>query len=71
MRFVGKRVNSGCVNPTVVEVEQRADRDRVVDGFIIPTRLAKRLHVRGCDQRRLVIHFRDEPEQSLVLVFEG
>src|SRR6267378_72751 len=47
VRFLRHGVDARRVDPAVVKVEQRADGDGVVDGFIRPTRGVERLHVLG------------------------
>lgn len=54
------------IDPAVVEIEQGADGDGVVDLLVRPSGLIKRLHVFGGDVWRIVIHFVDEAQESLL-----
>jgi hypothetical protein len=70
VRFVGERVHAACVNPAIVEVEQRTDGDGEVDCFVVPSNLVKRLHIFRRNLRRIVIHLIDKPEQRFVFFVE-
>src|SRR5580658_10074255 len=70
VRFFAHRVHAACVNPPVVEVEQRAYRERVVNCFIRITCLVQRFHVVGPNPHRVEIHLPHKPEQSLLLLTE-
>jgi len=67
VRLLGHRMHAGSVNPAIVEVEQRAHRDGVIDGFVRPAGLVKRLRVVKGDLRRVMVDFADEAKQRLVL----
>jgi hypothetical protein len=71
VRLIRQGVHSAGVDPAIVEVEQRAHRDRQVDGVIIPTGGIERLHIFFRDSRRVMIHFIDEPKQGLVLLIQS
>jgi hypothetical protein len=62
--FVGQGVDAGCVDPAVVEIEQRADGDGVVDGIVGPADRVERLHVSGADVGGIAVHLRHETEQG-------
>jgi hypothetical protein len=64
--FIGKRVDARRIDPAVVEIEQSADRDGVVDDLVIPTHSIKGLHVGGRDGRRLAIDLVDESKQRFL-----
>ena len=70
MCFFGQRVNSGGIDPPVVEVEQCADGDREVDRFFVPADRVQRLHVVRRDVRRFRIHLSHETKQSFVFFLE-
>ena len=56
------------VNPSVVEIKQRAHVDGVIDRFIAPARALRRVHVFLLDLIRRAIHFFDELEQGFIFV---
>jgi len=66
VRFIGERVYAARVDPAIVEVEHRANSNGEIDGVVLPTGSVQRLHVFGCDARRIVIHLIDEPEKRFV-----
>jgi hypothetical protein len=68
--FVGEGVHTAGVDPAVVEVEEGADGDGEVYGFIVPPRGVEGLHVSGGDARRIVIDLGDEPKEGFVSVVE-
>lgn len=70
VRFVGHRVHTRGIDPAIVEIEQRADGDREVEGLVCPPRGANNLEIDVCDPRRIVIDLVDEPKQRLVLLVE-
>jgi hypothetical protein len=70
VRLVRKRMHAAGIDPAIVEVEKGADRDGEVDGFVVPACLVQRLHVFGCNPRRVVIYLYDEAEQGFVLIVE-
>ena len=70
MCLLGHRMHAGCIDPPVVEIEERADGDRKIDGFVRPTRCAQRVELGRLDARRVVVHLVDESEERLVPVVE-
>ena len=38
MRFIAHRVYTAGVNPAIIEIEERTNRDRVVDRFVCEAR---------------------------------
>jgi hypothetical protein len=71
VRFIGKWVDPGGIDPAVVEVEEGADGDGVPDLFVVPTLLVERDHVGGTDVGRMVIDLVDEAEHGFLAVTEG
>lgn len=67
MRLLGHRMHPAGVNPAIVEIEQRAHRDGVIDGFVGPAHVVKRLHVLDGNLRRMMVDFADEAKQGFVL----
>jgi hypothetical protein len=66
VRLIAHRVNTACVDPPVVEIEQRANGDRIVDSLVRESRL-----VEGCDVRRLngngiVVYLPDKAKQNFL-----
>jgi len=49
MRLVAQRVDAGGVDPAVVEVEERADGQRVVGGLVRPPGVVQGLNIGGSD----------------------
>lgn len=64
-------MNSRCIDPPVVEIEKRADRDGVVNRFIRPPGFVQGLHVFRCDIRGIKIYFCNEPEEGFFTVRES
>jgi hypothetical protein len=63
-------VHSGGVDPSVVEVEQRAHRDGKVQRLVGPAGGARSVEIGLGDRRRVVVHPIHESKQRLVLVVE-
>ena len=63
-------MNAACIDPPVVEIEQRADGDRVVDGFIGESHFMKDCDVRRLNGNGIVVHFSHKPEQGLLRLGE-
>src|SRR5580658_2532069 len=70
VRFLAHRMHAARVNPTVVEVEQRAYRKGVVNGLIRITCFVQRFDVARPNPHRVEIHFPHKPEQCLFLFAE-
>jgi len=68
MGLIGERVNSACVDPAVVEVEQGADGDGEVDPFVGPAGGVEELHIFRRDAGRVAVDLVDEAEQRFVFV---
>src|SRR5436309_827559 len=58
-------MNAGGVDPRVVELEERADGDRVVDGFLAPPGRGEPVDVLTSNAVRLLVHLLDEREERL------
>ena len=71
MRLFRHGVNAGGVNPAVIKVEQRADREGVIDRFVRPAYSVKNLHVVGRYFPRPMVRLGDEPKKSLILLGES
>jgi hypothetical protein len=70
MRFIAHRVNAAGIDPTVIEVEKRADGDGVVDGFIGITGSLKNLDVGRPNCDRILIHLPYEAKERLLRMGE-
>ena len=70
VRRVGQRMDPRRVDPAVVEIEQRTDRDREVQLFIGPAGLSQPLRVFGGQRVRLAVHAFEKPEQQPVLLVQ-
>jgi hypothetical protein len=68
--LVGEGVDSGSVDPPVIEVEQGANGDGVIDGLVIPAGGVKRLHVVGRNLRRVAVHLVNEAQKRLLFFAE-
>jgi len=68
--LVGERRDSARVDPAIIEIEQRADRDRVVDGVVCPAGRVEGLHILGGDFGRAAIYLGHEAEERLLLFGE-
>ncbi len=66
MRFVAHGMHTACVNPAIVKVEESADGDRVVNGFVRIAFLVKSFNVRGLNRHRIGVYLVDKPEESLL-----
>ena len=67
VRFIRKRMYAAGIDPPIIEIEQGADRDRQIDGIVIPTGGVKWLHIFRRNSRRVVIHLMHETKQSFML----
>jgi len=61
-------VDSRGVDPAIIEVKERADRDREVNSLVSPSHFAQGRHVFRGDARRVVIHFADKAQEGLVFL---
>jgi hypothetical protein len=64
-------MNAGGIDPAIVEIEQCANIDGVVDGFFRPAGLQYGGNVVRADRWRLAIHFHHEAEQRLFGIGDG
>lgn len=53
------------IDPTIVEIEERADRDGIVDGFVAETGPMKSLDIGRLDGHGVAVHLVDETKQRL------
>ena len=63
-------MNAACIDPPVVEIEQCADGDRIVDGLIRESCLVKDRDVRRLNGNGIVVHLSDKPKQNLLRLGE-
>lgn len=59
-------MDAGGINPAVVEVEEGADGDGVVDLLVGPAGLVQGGHVFGGDVGGIVIHFVEEAKEDFL-----
>jgi hypothetical protein len=71
VRFIGEGMNTACVDPSIVEVEERAYGNGEIDRVVVPSHFVEGLHVVARDSRRIAIDLVDEPEQGLVLFVQS
>jgi hypothetical protein len=57
VRRIAHRVNAASINPAIVEIEERANRNRVVDRFIAIANRVQSSNVFRLDPNRISIHF--------------
>lgn len=69
--FVGEGLDAGRIDPAVVEVEQGADGDGVVDLLVGPAGGVEGDHVVGGDGRGVRVDLVDEAEEGFFGVGEG
>lgn len=67
----GHVAHSGRVDPVVVELEQRANGDRVIERFIRPAGLSRAIDILLANGSRVANHFLDERVERAILVREG
>lgn len=60
--------HAASVNPAIVEVEKRADGNRVIDGFVCPADTMEKLYIFGPDLGGLLVHLRHESEQGFLFL---
>jgi hypothetical protein len=63
-------MNPGCINPPIVEVEQRANRDNEVQDFVGPARCPNSIEITLSNRRRAGVHVVHESKQRLVPLIE-
>ncbi len=66
VRLIAHRVNAARVDPAIVEVEQRADRDGVIDGFIRIAGLVQSFDIQRLNGNGIAIDLADEAEQRFL-----
>jgi len=63
--FIGHGVDAGRIHPAIVEVEQSANRNRIVNGFVGPAMLVQLDDVLAADAGGVTIGLIDKPQQRL------
>ena len=63
MGFFAQRVNAGGVDPPIIEVEERANRNSVIDRGVRPASFVQRGDIRRPDVNRIAIYLIDEAQQ--------
>ena len=66
MRFIAHGMNAACVDPPVVEIEQRADGDRIVDSFVRESRFVEWCYVRRLNGDGIVVHLSHKAKQDFL-----
>ena len=64
--FVAHGVDAAGINPTIVEIEERADGDGVIDGFVGKTGGVQSGDIGRANGDRIFIHLTDKAEQSFI-----
>ena len=62
MGFIGERVDARSIDPAIVEIEERANGDGVINHFVGPTGGLERLHVGSGDAGRVMVYLVHEAE---------
>ena len=70
MRFIAHGMNAACVDPPVVEIEQRADADRIVDGLVRKSRFVEDCDICGLDGNGIVVHLSHKAKQGFLRLGE-
>ena len=70
MGFITHRVDAARVDPPVVEIEQCADGNRIVDGLVGESSLVESRDVRGLNGNRIVVHLSDKVKQNFLRLGE-
>ena len=70
VRFIAHGVNAARVDPAIVEVEERADGDGVVDCFVGEAGLVERCDVGRLNGKGIAVHFVHEAEESFLRLGE-
>jgi len=68
VRHRGHIAHARCVDPVVVELEQRANSDSIIERFIRPAGFANRISVGLADRRGILDHFLDERVERAILL---
>ena len=71
MRFVAHRVDAAGVDPSIVEIEKRTDRERVINGLITVARIMQQSDIRRPDVDGILIDLSDKPEQRFFPIRES
>ncbi len=66
VRFIAHGMNAAGVDPAIVEIEQGADGDCIIDRFVGEPSLVEGLDVGGLNGNGIAIHFSDEAKESFV-----
>src|ERR1017187_6650957 len=64
-------MNTACVDPSIVKVEERAYGNGEIDRVVVPGHFVQGLHVMARDSWRIAIDLVDEAEQGLVLFVQS
>jgi len=66
VRFVAHSVNAAGIDPPIVEIEKRADREGVVDGLVAEAHGVQSGDIRRTNGDGVLVHFANKTEQRLV-----
>jgi hypothetical protein len=70
VRHSGHVAHARRVDPVIVELEQRADRDRVVERFVRPTGLAHAIDIILSDRRGIGDHLLYERVERAIFLWK-
>jgi len=63
-------MDAAGVDPLVIEIEQSADGDRIVDGFVRESRFVEDRDVRRLNGNGIVVHLSHKPKQNFLRLGE-
>src|SRR5579884_4182851 len=63
--FITHRMHAACIDPPVIEIEERAYGDRIIDRFVRITGCMQCLNIARPDGNGIMIHLAGKPEQRL------
>jgi hypothetical protein len=70
VRFVRQDAHPACVDPAVVEIEERANGNRAVNSFVRPASPVQKLYVLVADSSCFMIHLGHKSKESLFFLGE-
>ena len=68
MRFLTHGMDSAGIDPAIVEIEESADGDGIVNGLVAVADGMQGIDIRGLDGDRFTIDLADEAEESFLRV---
>jgi hypothetical protein len=66
MGFIAHWMDATRVDPPVVEIEERADTNRIVDGLVRESSLVEARDIRQMNGNGIVVHLSNKAKQNLL-----